>query len=370
MNTAELSQYEYVYGDETILDDPVESFDGHVHVNGDGHLFPQLSVRASQRLDLYSRGVEDPFLAAERIAPLLTRREARKLGVSFGEVKNDPTLLYQALGPVLMLQQMAQLGVGHVAITPHDYDAREEVERARDLLELDIEFIHGREITGRPHPDTDPSHPGQHLIGLGAEKMPPYGWPVTDVIKFVHDQGGIAIFAHYAMDPSSYGRRALDGTIEAGEPPDALEVFTGAAARIDKSRSARWGRVASNIPWLDRKVAPAGANDRAIVEYDEEHKGRLGLSVGSDAHIPIHAAEAIGVIRAGMKPVEEIKKGRVVVMRKKNLAMTTIREVCHGGRLSSRLEELRQEGVIFNEVVRQQMHMNKHARGKKGNQPR
>ena len=185
-----------------------------------------------------------------------------------------------SLTPTELRDEAARAGLDVIAITNHNQFVAARLVSSLSDNDGKPLVIAGEEVT----------HPGYHLIAVGIDRTVSPESAVTDTVRRIHEQGGVAIAAHPMHAFVGYDDAALsavDGT-EVAHPERVEKYRREYVATFERARR------------LNPRIAPIGSSDfhntpalgqcRTFVFVRERSKAgvlealRAGRTVATDEH--------------------------------------------------------------------------------------
>jgi len=167
--------------------------------------------------------------------------------------------------PSAVVDAVIRAGLDGIAVTDHDTVAN--VAAVRDAAPPDLHVVSGAEVTTTEG----------HLLALGVDTAPQRGSPL-EVIRRVHDQGGVAVLSH----PFDSARQTYERNLPA------------------------LARAVDGIEGVNSRCVLARFNRQAQA-FAKAHS--LPATGGSDAHFPMEIGRAVTVVRGDV--LDAIREGRV-----------------------------------------------------------
>lgn len=211
-----------------------------------------------------------------------------RTGIEKGEQENQPRNLLQTSGPFEPFR-----GVFHVhTVYSHDSKADlEDVRKAARKADLDFVIItdHNTRAAAEGHSAAAAAPPlliiGEeistgdgHLISIGTSKAPS-GMSSSDLIRWIHEQGGYAILAH-PTGPRNRWRNTAE------ESYDGLEVYNFANSIYNAPVWKLAFAGAFYTPGAFMRAFQKEPPYSGIEMWDRQLQGRRSAAVGAvDAHI-------------------------------------------------------------------------------------
>ena len=185
-----------------------------------------------------------------------------------------------SLTPSELRDEAARAGLDVIAITNHNQFVAARLVSSLSDNDSKPLVIAGEEVT----------HPGYHLIAVGIDRTVRPESAVTDAVRRIHEQGGVAIAAHPTHAFVGYDDAALsaaDGTEVAH--PERLEKYRREyVATFERAR--RFNPRIAPIGSSDFHNTPALGQCRTFVFVRERSKAgvlealRVGRTVAADEH--------------------------------------------------------------------------------------
>ncbi len=203
-----------------------------------------------------------PVLGAEVQAPFLNGESGKRADLHLHTSYSDGSV-----SPEEMVELGLLAGMNAIAIT--DHDIIESSDRAMNYVSrnrLPIEVVRGMEVSSRDG----------HVLALDIEGFIPQGLPLTETIKMVHRQGGLAIILHPGTKRiSSVSLPLLNDIINSSDQElylDGVEVFNASAEMMQRI----------DAPGLI--FGSSGKNIRKFIEANRQNHRLGALLANSDAH--------------------------------------------------------------------------------------
>jgi len=184
-------------------------------------------------------------------------------------------------------------GLSGIAITDHDSCEAHEYLRAKGLARENGEAVDGFLVT----PGVEVSTAEGHLLCLGTTLPVMAGRPAAEVVKAIHDRGGLAIPSH----PYDRWRSGIREAILDKVPFDGLEVFNAAVSNRRYNVQAR--------TYAERRGLSMTASS------DAHHASAVGVSRTAFDLETLNLSNLLEALRTGGRPEGEYLSRREAVKK-------------------------------------------------------
>lgn len=202
-----------------------------------------------------------------------------------------------------VLKRAAEVGLDVVAITDHD-EIRGALEGMTLAPSYGLHVIPGVEV----------STAEGHLLALFIQRIPPVGLSLNDTVRWVRDEGGLAIAPHPGRGRQSLPFRAIQQALNDPEIAPFLvgvEVFNASAIRQQRNHIAM-----TTVREMRWPLAPVSNSDAHMVRM-------IGLAATYfPGHTPEELREAlrnrsteVAVAESGSRPALFLRWGAHLALR-------------------------------------------------------